>query len=136
LSQAYKLALSSIIVLGVACRSQREVDEQQSAARVARAIELLREAPNSAKAGPLADLAKLACSGADPCKTRDACVSAYSMHVEAVTLTQAAKAKLADGAALESAKLLNAAEQKLADADAKVGKCTELEGGLRRRYKL
>jgi hypothetical protein len=136
LSPASKLALSSIIVLGVACRSQREMDEQQSAARVARGIELVREAPNAAKAGPLTELAKLACLGAEVCKARDACTAAYAEHVEAVTLTAAAKQKLADGDAGEAAKLLNASEQKLAASAPRVTACTDLEASLRRRYKL
>jgi hypothetical protein len=136
LIQPLKLALSSIIVLGAACRSQREVDERHSAARVTRAIEVLREAPNAAKAQPLANLAKLPCAGSDVCKTRDACSAAYAMHVEAVTLTQAAKQQLADGHASEAAKVLGAAERKLAQANLEVTTCTDLEGALRRRYKL
>jgi hypothetical protein len=136
LSRASKLALSSIIVFGVACRSQREIDEQQSAARVARAIELVREAPNAAKAGPLTDLANVSCIGAEVCKARDACAAAYTEHVEAVTLTAAAKQKLADGDAGEAAKLLNASEQKLTASAPKVTACTDLEASLRRQYKL
>ena len=130
------LALSGMVLLGGGCRSQREIDEQQSAARVARAIELVREAPNSAKAEPLAALAKLGCSGTDVCKTRDACAHAYTEHVEALTLPAAARQKLADGDAAEAAKLLGAAEAKLAAADAKVTACTDAEGSLRRHYKL
>jgi hypothetical protein len=136
LSRASKLALSSIIVVGVACRSQRELDEQQSAARVARAIELVREAPNAAKAAPLTELAKLGCIGVDVCKTRDACTSAYTLHVEALSLTAAAKQKLADGDAAEAAKLLNASEQKLVASAPQVTACTDLEASLRRQHKL
>jgi hypothetical protein len=56
--------------------------------------------------------------------------------VEALTLTAAAKQKLADDQPLEAAKLLNASDQKLKDADVKVSACTALEGALRRRYNL
>ena len=127
---------AALLVLSCACSSAREAAEQQSAAQVARAVELLRQAPNAAKSAPLADLTRLACQGTEVCATRDACRSAYALHVEALTLTQAAKQQLADGKPDEAAKVLGAAEQKLADADTKVKACTDLEGALRRRYKL
>jgi hypothetical protein len=127
---------AALLALCCACSSATEAAERKSAAQVARAIELLRQAPNAAKAAPLAQLAKLACQGSEVCATRDACRSAYAMHVEAVTLTSAAKQRLADGRPDEAAKILGAAEQKLADADVKVSACTDREGALRRRYKL
>ena len=126
----------ALLGLTLACSSAEEQAAQRSAAQVARAIEVLRNAPNSAKAQPLATLARLGCTGADVCKTRDACTAAYTEHVDALTLTAAAKQKLTDGNNLEAAKLLSASEQKLANADAKVTACTDAEGSLRRRYKL
>jgi len=125
-----------LLGLALACSSAEEQAAQRSAAQVARAIEVLRNAPNSAKAEPLSTLAKLGCTGADVCKTRDACTGGYAMHVEALTLTAAAKQKLADGDAGDAAKLLNASEQKLAASAPKVTACTDLEASLRRRYKL
>lgn len=102
---------------------------------MARAVEVLRNAPNAAKAEPLAALAKLACTGAEVCAVRDACRDAYALHVEAVTLTAAAKQKLADKP-LEAAKLLGSSEQKLKEADPRVSACSDREAALRRRYKL
>lgn len=130
------LSLAALVASLQACSSAEERAAQQSAAQVARAVEVLRSAPNASKGVPLAALAKLACSGADVCAARDACFSAYTVHVEAISLTAAAKQKLADDEPLEAAKLLNASEQKLKDADARVSACTDLEGALRRRYKL
>lgn len=136
MSLAFKPALLGTCVLLAACRSSQQAAEQKSAAQIARAVEVLREAPNAAKAEPLAQLSKLPCSGADVCQTRDACSSAYTLHVDAVALTAAAKQKLGDDDPLAAAKLLNASEQKLKDADVKVTQCTDLEGALRRRHKL
>jgi hypothetical protein len=126
------LALSAT----ASCGSSREAVEQQSAAQVARAIEVVREAPNAAKAAALEGLGKLVCNGAEVCAARDACVAAYREHVEAVTLTEAAKLQLVEGNGNEAAKLLGSAQQKLGAAKDKVAGCTDREAALRRRYKL
>lgn len=136
MSLASQVRLVGVAVLALSCSPSQEAAAQKSAAQVARAIEVLRQAPNPAKAEPLAALAKLPCSGPDVCQTRDSCREAYALHVEAISLTAAAKQKLADDEPLEAAKLLNASDQKLKDADSRVATCTELEGALRRRYKL
>jgi hypothetical protein len=103
---------------------------------VARAIEVLRAAANASKAGALADLVKLGCSGPDVCATRDACTAAYQLHVDAVALTQAAKLRMRDGQAPEAAKLLVSADEKLNEASRRVAGCAEREASLRHRYKL
>ena len=118
------------------CSSSEDALAKQSAGRVARAIEVVRDAPNAGKATALAELAKLSCSGPDVCETRDACQTAYALHVEATTLTQAAKLKLNEGDAAAAANLLGASEQKLSDASGKVSSCMDRESALRRRYKL
>ena len=124
------------IVCGLGCSSGQDEAAQKSAAQVARAIELLRQAPNPAKTEPLANLAKLGCAAPDVCQTRDACTRAYTLHVDAVMLTAAAKQNLQDGKPTEAAKLLSASEQKLTDSSSQVTTCTTLEGALRRHYKL
>lgn len=129
------VAGAALVCLFAGCRPQG-LTSQQSAARVARAIEVLRNAPNEAKAVPLAALAELGCTGPDVCETRDACVSGYTLHVDAGTLTQRAKAQLSDGQPPEAAKLLFTAQQKLTEASRKVADCVEREGALRHRYKL
>jgi hypothetical protein len=126
----------ALLLLLLGCGSAEHAAEQKSAAQLARAIELLRQAPNEAKAAPLSALAQLPCTGAEVCATRAACSAAYGLHVEATSLTAAAKLLLADDKPAEAGRLLNSAQQKLADASAKVSDCTAREGALRRLYKL
>ena len=118
------------------CPSKKEADARQSAARVARAIEVLRGAPNPAKAEALRELAKVGCESPEACLARDACVAAYTTHVEALALTQAAKLQASEGQAAQAAKVLGAAEQKLSEASTKVTDCTDREAALRHLYKL
>lgn len=118
-----------------ACRSE-EAEAQKSAAQVARAVEVLREADNAKKVPALRALHALACRGEAVCETRDACHAGYLLHVDGFTLTQAAKQLMIDGKGAEAAKLLGAAEEKLLDAGGKVAICTDREAALRRRYKL
>lgn len=120
----------------LACSSSQDALAKQSAGRIARAIEVVRDAPNAGKATALAELGKLSCSGPDVCETRDTCQAAYALHVEATTLTRAAKLKLNEGDSVAAAKLLGASEQKLSDANGKVSSCIDRESALRRRYKL
>ncbi len=119
----------------VAC-SPQGLTAQQSAARVARAIEVLRNAPNPDKAGPLAALSALGCTGPDVCETRDACQLGYTLHVEAVALTLRAREQFRDGKTPQAAKFLISAQEKLSEASRKVADCTDREAALRRRYKL
>jgi hypothetical protein len=94
------------------------------------------DAPNAAKVTALRELAKVSCGAPDICETRDVCEGAYTLHVEALALTQAAKQQLGDSNAAGAAKLLGASEQKLNEASRKVSDCTNHEGALRLRYKL
>jgi len=126
----------SLLAALAGCGSTREAAEQQSAARVARAVEMVREAPNAAKAAALDALSKLECTGTEVCTTRDACTAAYRTHTEGLTLTEAAKLALTDGKEAEAAKLLGSAQQKLSEAGGQVSDCTDREAALRRRYKL
>jgi hypothetical protein len=120
----------------LACSSARDAEAQQSAARVARAIEVLRLAPNPAKAGPLAELGKLGCGGTDVCAARDACLVAYRLHVDALALTGVAREQVASRDERNAGKLLISAEQKLNEASVRVADCVEREAALRHRYKL
>jgi CRP-like cAMP-binding protein len=97
---------------------------------------VLRGAPNPAKAEALRELVKLPCVGPEVCGARDACVAAYTTHVEALALTQAAKLQASQGQGAEAAKVLGAAEHKLSAASEKVIDCTDREGALRHLYKL
>ena len=130
------IALAAACCVAFACSSAADAEAKQSAGRVARAIEVLRNAPNAGKAPALAELDKLPCAGPEVCETRAACQVAYAQHVEALSLTAAAKLKLVDGQAQEAAKLLGSAQTKLSEANTKIQSCTNREGALRRRYKL
>lgn len=130
------LAALGLLPCLLSCNSARHAEEQKSAAQVARAVEVLRNAPNETKAGPLAELGKLRCVGADVCGARDACRIAYTLHVDALALTAAAKDQVAFRDNPRAGKLLISAEQKLTQASQKVADCVEREGALRRRYKL
>jgi hypothetical protein len=99
-------------------------------------MEVLRGAPNPAKAEALRELAKAPCASPEACAARDVCVAAYTTHVEALALTQAAKLQASQGQGAEAAKVLGAAEQKLSQASQQVVDCTEREGALRHLYKL
>lgn len=130
------VACATLACLLLACASEKEADVRRSAARVARAVEVLRGAPNPAKADALRALAKVPCESPAACATRDACVAAYTTHVEALALTQAAKLQASQGSGTEAAKVLGAAEQKLSEARTKVNDCTDREGALRHLHKL
>ena len=131
-----RLVLFATLGTLLACGSKREADARQSAARVARAVEVLRGAPNRAKAEALRELAKVPCESPEACRARDTCVVAYTSHVDALALTQAAKLQASEGSGAEAAKVLGSAEKKLDEARTKVIDCTDREAALRRLYKL
>ena len=120
----------------LACDGAKELREKQSAGGVLMALQVLREAGNAEKAKALLGLSQAPCLGEGVCELREACRAAYALHVEGLTLTQAAKQQLSDGKALDAAKLLGSAEEKLKAAGPQVDDCTDRAGALRRRYKL
>ncbi len=119
----------------LACPSQ-DAELKASADRVARAIEAVRSSPNDAKRAPLGELAKTACASPEVCAVRDACSKAYTLHVEAVELTQLAKSAMAEGQTLRASELASSAQQRLGLAKAPVEDCVQREGELRHRFKL
>jgi hypothetical protein len=129
-----RLLLLAALALG--CQAAEELRAKQSAGGVLLALKVLREAANENKARALSGLAQAPCTGQGVCEVRDACRSAYAVHVEGVTLTQAAKQKLSDGQALDAAKLLGSAEEKLKEAGPRVDDCTARAAALQRRYEL
>ena len=91
---------------------------------------------STVKQKALSGLAQAPCTGAGVCEVRDACQGAYALHVEGVTLTEAAKQRLHDGRTAEAAALLGPAEEKLKEAGRQVEACTERAAALQRRYRL
>lgn len=129
-----RLAFAAALLLG--CHAAEELRAQQSAGGVLLALKVLRDAPNASKAKALNGLAQAPCTGEGVCAVRDVCRKAYALHVEGITLTEAAKQRLRDGQALEAATLLGPAEEKLREAGRQVDDCTDRAAALQRRYKL
>ncbi len=130
-----RLALAgalSLLVLG--CDAQREDRLKQGVARLGRAEEQLRSAPNAAKVDLLAELARTPCLEPAACSARDACTSGYTLHVDALSLTRVAKQNMADGQDEQAAKLLGAALEKLSLAQSRIDECTALMAALRRAH--
>lgn len=125
-----------LLLLSLAACSDRDAQAKQSAARVARAIELVREAPNAGKGAVLPQLGAAACAAPDVCQTRDRCRAAYALHVEATSLTAAAAHSMSRGNAQEAAALLGSAQEKLGQAGMQIDACMALERALRQKYRL
>ncbi len=132
--RAHFTLLAASLITTLACDSSAS-RERSSAADVARAEEQLRSAENSRKASVLTALDG-PCEGNAPCEVQRLCRPVYRLHVEAVSLTEAAKQQLADGHAERAAKLLGSAEEKLKQAQGEVASCTLRAGALPRQYKL
>ncbi len=129
-----KLALVGALVLVLGCDAEREQRLARDVARLCRAEEQLREAPNAAKAPLLAELRRAPCPEPPACAARDTCSAAYGLHVDALALTQVAKQNIVDGKNEQAAKLLAAAEAKLRDAQSRIETCTALIADLRRAH--
>jgi hypothetical protein len=121
----------------VGCRTEHSLPEGESTAHICWAEERLRSVSNSEKASYLADLKSSGCmKGSDTCVVRDRCVAAYTLHVDGLKLTAAAKQQLNDGDGEAAARLLGSAQEKLERARGEVDDCTARTAALRRRYGL
>ena len=131
-----RLVAASLVVL--ACRGEAEEARRAEAGRVARAVELLREAPGEGKRPLLAALKQVACSAEDVCQLKQRCLDAYGVHAGAVEALAAVRRELqgASGASPASGELLRRAESDLERASALARECADLEGAARRAYRL
>lgn len=130
------LALAWVALGANGCELDRQVRERQAIEHLAWLEGRLRDAPNSGKAAFLADLSRAPCPAPDACQMRDRCVSAYTLHVDALMLTAAARQQLQDDQGERAGRLLGAAESKLKAAATGVGQCTQLAAALRRAHKI
>jgi hypothetical protein len=132
------LALGVLAVLlcaPLACGPSSE--EKAEAGALSRAIDLLRKAPNEAKAPLLRALAATRSTRPELQTVHDRCVDAYGLHVHGVELGLEAKAKLAAGAdAATVGALLASAEDELGRARPLIERCTDQQAELKRRYRL
>jgi hypothetical protein len=131
------LVLSALALCG--CRSQEARALEAEAARLGRAIDALRDAPNEAKAPLLRALEAEACDNSDTCGLKALCSRAYSRHVEGLDKSARVKSLLAADAGTEQAQaaaaLLKEAESALAEAAQLTEECAAKQGELRRRLK-
>lgn len=136
---AVGLMAAWIAALGVcACRSEEHREVSRDVAKVAFAVNQLREAPHDGKDAPLANLLALPCRFAPACELQQVCASAYQLHTDAVQV--AVRASQHPSAAASDSelvvRLLKQAESQLAHAKAGAERCVQLQGELTREYKL
>ncbi|MDF3067960.1 MAG: hypothetical protein K0R38_3561 [Polyangiaceae bacterium] len=129
---------ATLLLSNVSCdaRSNESLRAQQSVAHLCWIENRIRNAANAEKTSFLADFARSPCPAPDACTMRDACVSAYTLHVDALGLTAAAKQLIADQRDADAAGILGAAETKLKEAGPKIAQCTSLSADLRRAYSV
>ena len=126
----------------LACQTEREQARKSEAAALVRAIDELRDAPNSGKRPRLLELERVACSDPDLCALKRACTLAYRRHLRALESARSLRHALkgdAGGlidASTPTAELVSQAQHDLQRARRLARRCTELEGEVLRRYGL
>jgi len=139
LASSVPLALVLVALAGLGasgCDLERKQREQRQIEHLCWLEGRLRGAANPDKAAFLGDLSRAPCPAPDACELRDGCVAAYTLHVDALNLTGAARQQLADGQGDQAARLLGAAETKLKAAGPAVERCTQLAADVRRAHKI
>lgn len=132
------LGLSLIATTGFGgCRGSEARQLEIEAALLGQKIDLLRQAPNEAKAPRLSELEKAVCQGLKTCELKALCVQAYRTHLQALDASTRARdlLRVPDGGVLVSIQ----AAQELARADRDLERSRELtercageQGALRR----
>jgi hypothetical protein len=127
-------------VVCAACRTQQSRALEAESARLGRAIDALRDAPNPAKAPLLRALESEPCEQAAACELKALCVRAYTRHVDSLVASERARTLLAtpgggSEATLAAASAVNQAEAALVEAQKLTGDCTAAQGALRRKSK-
>ncbi len=120
-----------------ACRSRAEREREAEIARLAHAIDALRNAPNVAKAPLIASLERVSCQRAEVCKLKQDCVAAYRHLVNSVEASAHARELLSErdgglGAELTAANELNRGEAELHLAGELTELCASRQGELTR----
>jgi hypothetical protein len=138
--QRTRLCALLLASLPAACRSQEARALEAEIARLGRAIDELRDAPNAAKAPRLRALDSEPCSQPLACELKSLCVRAYTRHLVSLDSSERARNLLAqpDGgteAALAAASALNQAEAQQAEAAGLTHACAARQGELRREHR-
>ena len=134
------LSLPALLLFASACRSPESRAREAEGARVSRAIDGLRDAPNVAKKPLLSALEHEPCRDPAVCELKALCVRGYRRHVESLEAGERARALLAsptggDDAALAAASAVNQAEAALSEAQSLTQACAASQGALRRQLK-
>jgi hypothetical protein len=130
------------LALCASCAGEEEQELRREAARVSRAVDVLRASPNAQKPPRLAALQATACQAPDVCEMKQACIVAYQHHLAAIAGTRAAahaantEDALTPDAARAAAELTERSEAELEKGKDLNRKCLALQGGLRRKYRL
>jgi len=128
-----------LLLVPFGCRSTEARALEAEAARIGRAVDALRDAPNEAKAPLLRALETEACEHPDGCGLKALCSRAYARHVEGLDKSARVKALLVPDAGTErahaAAALLKEAEAALGEAARLTEDCAAKQGELRRRVK-
>lgn len=131
------LVVSALALFG--CRSQEARALEAEGARIGRAVDALRDAPNEAKSPLLRALDAEACDHAETCGLKALCSRAYARHVEGLDKSAQVKTLLAADAGADQAQaaaaLLRAAESDLREASQLTEECAAKQGELRRKLK-
>ena len=118
------------------CSLGPSASDKAEAGLIARAIDVLRDAPNAQK-GELLDALKAAtCTAPDLCELQKQCIDGFGQHVAALNETERAKGLLKSGGSdTEAAQVLDYARKELTEAAPKIAKCADAEGAAKRKYK-
>ncbi len=132
--KAILLGLSVPLGLLVACKSTAERELGAEVARIANAVNELRDAPHNQKARPLGKLRSEECKLPASCELKQICLQAYTLHDKSVEATTKIRQALRSGQADEAgaAQLLEVSEADLERARQLMARCVSLQGELER----
>ncbi len=141
---AERAGLGLFLVVGACLSSCGRADQGRSeAAKVLRALEVVRAAPNEAKRRPADELAHEPCSSPVVCDTRDRCAEAYqhlARGTEAALLVKSELDKVEnDGGAgpekmAELSNALDLADREISGAKDSMRQCEEAASLMRRTF--
>jgi hypothetical protein len=132
----------ALLAFAAGCEGEQAQEARREAARVSRAVDVLRGAPNPEKAPRLVALRAVECTAPDVCEVKEACVRAYERHLAAVEGSRAARRAVTADAALDqdaagaAAELTTRSQAELEKGKELNRRCLALQGALRRRHRL
>jgi hypothetical protein len=130
---AAALATGLAALAAVGCRTGDEQEARARAARLSKAIDTVRDAPNEAKHASLDALEEVPCGKDQYCALKKTCVEAYTLHARAIDVIASAREDLtAQGAVTtESAlALLQGAERDIARSVELAKVCADEQGKM------